>query len=293
MEKKVIKLIVLFFLLSSCSPRISTKIYTLGKRMNNFDQVILLSLEDLIPEGAVVIGLVKMNDNSSIFDCNYKRLMLDAKNEARKIGGNVIKIINHEISNSDSLDCHKIVAKILYVEDQKFIEKFELIDSNLIGKNYSLIHFYRPSGFGFLINFNIHDENTVLTRAKDDWKTSIRIRETGKKDLWARTEVKTVYEINIEKEKNYYVKCGIEPGLIVGHPTMSIMDSETGRYEFNLINDSSYVVNDYIMFKDSVELQCEIIREDEMKVYIKYREKGKKTKKYFMKSKILNIDRDF
>jgi len=101
-------------LLSSCSSSIST---TLSKHYPPTDyreEVAVIGLKDPMPANAEEIGTVKIGDSGFSTDCGWDVAIEKAVNEARKHGGNAIKIIKHTPPNMGST-CHRITALILRV----------------------------------------------------------------------------------------------------------------------------------------------------------------------------------
>lgn len=265
-------LFILFFLiiLTSCTPRISKSIQRHGVRMGRFDPVVVLSIDDSLPSTAIELGTIKVRDRRWQIDkCNFNKVLIDAKAEARHVGGNMIKVFKDDIDIEPLDTCHKISAKIFLVKDSIFIKTHVKVDSSLFGKGYSLVHFYRPSAYGLLVSYNIHDGDDVLTRSKYDWKTSVRISKYGRRDFWGRTEMKGKCSIDIKPERHYYVKCGIRTGLVVGVPKLEVMETELGKYEYDQVEDIYFEKSDYVYLKDGNIKHGKILKENKSIVLIK------------------------
>nr|NQU90035.1 hypothetical protein [Bacteroidota bacterium] len=74
--------------------------------------------------------------------------------------------------------------------------------------------------------------DAVICRVKNKFKTAITVTEEGKLTLWAKTESKTDLSINVEFGNEYYIRCGVSMGFFVGHPTPELVDSKTGKLEY-------------------------------------------------------------
>ena len=122
MQKTLFYLISLTLLLSSCSARISTSIQKTYPPVDQSQEIqVLLSLRD-VPPTAELLGKVDVGDSGFTTNCSYDTVLNAAKAEARKIGGNMICIINHLTPDFYS-SCHRISTNI-YKSDfprEKFI----------------------------------------------------------------------------------------------------------------------------------------------------------------------------
>ena len=78
------------------------------------EEVKVIGLKDPMPAHAEEIGSVKIGDSGFSTDCGWDIALEKAVNEARKKGGNAIKIIKHTPPNMGST-CHRITALILRV----------------------------------------------------------------------------------------------------------------------------------------------------------------------------------
>ncbi len=119
---KLLLSITVIIIIYSCSPRIST---TLSKNYPPLDykqKVIVIGLDQPKPENSEEIGQIKVGDSGLSMKCNYDIVIDKAKLEARKVGGNAIKITRHKTPDLWS-SCHRITATILKVENVEDFEK--------------------------------------------------------------------------------------------------------------------------------------------------------------------------
>jgi hypothetical protein len=151
--------------------------------------------------------------------------------EARKIGGNAIKISKHKPPNMGST-CHRITAVILRIENASEIAAAAKIDDVAANWDYALLHIYRLGGPGAMVGYDVYLGNEVICRAKNRWKTTIQINSFGRNTVWASTESKTEIPVNFEPGREYYIRCGIKMGVMVGRPTLELVDKNVGKAEF-------------------------------------------------------------
>lgn len=115
--KNITKLVLgIVFCLASCSPKIATSIRKEYETLNYEEEVVVLQTNDKQPEDSEILGIVKVGDTGFSTKCNYDTVLDKAKLEARKAGGNAIRITKHKKPNFWST-CHRIDALILRLSE--------------------------------------------------------------------------------------------------------------------------------------------------------------------------------
>ncbi len=231
--KKLHELLIIsaLILLSSCSPKISTIINRSYAPLDYKDEVILIGLSESEPNNSEVLGQVKISDSGFSTNCGYDIVIDKAKLEARKAGGNAIKIIEHNQPSAMGSSCHRITAKILKIENiENYKSKGE--EEVLLDVDYAILNVYRYRGTGSLVSYDLHLGDSVICRVKNKFKTTIHIKKDGLNSLWAKTEAKSEVPIDVKMGKTYYLRCGINMGVFVGHPKIELIDPKTGKSEF-------------------------------------------------------------
>jgi hypothetical protein len=100
----------------------------------------------------------------------------------------------------------------------------------------ALLHIYRPGKFtGAGMNYDLHLSEWPLCTVANKTKTTIRITREGSYTLWAKTEITKELPLNIQFGNEYYIRCGVGFGVLVGRPTLEYVDPQTGKYEFDQI----------------------------------------------------------
>lgn len=97
---------------------------------------------------------------------------------------------------------------------------------------YAILYVYRPGVFGFAISYDLHLDDEVLCRVKADWGEAVKVYKNGKHEIWAETEKKVSTPIDIEFGKEYYIRCTVGMGLLIGRPVIKIVEPEKGRPEY-------------------------------------------------------------
>jgi hypothetical protein len=235
MNKHLIFLTGIIIMISSCSPKISTSIYKQYAVLDYRETVLIFGLEDPEPADAEQIGVVKIGDTGFTADCSLETVLERAKAEARKIGGNGLKITKHDPPSMWGSSCHRITATILKIDNTENYTLPATAFDDSEDADYAILYVYRPGGPGGLINYDLHLGDSVICRVLNNWKDTIIINKDGLNTLWARTEAKFELPINIRFGNEYYIRCLIGGGMFVGRPVLEIVDNQIGRFEFQSV----------------------------------------------------------
>lgn len=231
MRKQIVSLLVSAILvLSSCSLKVSTSVTKASLPLKYDQEVFVLELDQPTPDSAEVIGTVKIGDAGLTTNCDYLTVIERAKQEARKIGGNAIKIVEHSLPSFFASSCHQITANILVLKNGNM--KSTIIPDEPQDLDYAILNIYRMGNYGGLVKYNLYLGDSVLCRVKGNFKTTIHIKKDGLNSLWAKTETKTEIPINIEMGKTYYIRCGIKFGVFVGRPVIELVENRIGKDQF-------------------------------------------------------------
>ncbi len=230
--------ILFFFCLvfASCSPRIRTTIISQHAPLDYEANVAVIELNENIPLDAEIIGQVRIGDSGFSVNCDYATALASAKLEARKVGGNAIKITEHKLPSAMGSTCHRIKAQILKVENPDLLPKSMNQEEIIEGADYALVHIYRYGGAGALIGYDLYLGQEQLCRVVNSFKTTIEVKQFGMNSIWARTEVKEEIPIDIEAGKHYYIRCSLGMGAFIGRPRLELVDWQTGKIEFESLN---------------------------------------------------------
>ena len=106
------------FLFSSCNTLISTSVTKSYDPVEYTEDVAVFEQNQPIPDRAELLGQVKIDESRFTLasNCTYNVVINEAKYQARKIGGNAIKITEHTLP-SETSSCHKIEAYILKIDN--------------------------------------------------------------------------------------------------------------------------------------------------------------------------------
>lgn len=277
------------FSLSACGPRVSTSILKSFPTLDYREEVRIYALHETAPPSALLLGQVRVGDTGFSTNCGFEIVSEKAKMEARKVGGNAIKITEHKHPGFEST-CHRITARILKVDNFDEVNNEKVVDSTLVHADYALLHVYRFGGAGFLVSYDLHLGDTVIHRVSNKSKKTIKIRKEGPNVLWARTEAREEMPINIKMGEEYYVRCGIGMGAFVGRPQIQLVEKQSGSAEYQSIVQKKSD-KDSIVMKDGRVIECIITGEDEEQLFITILSKGVDVDTYILKDEVDTISR--
>jgi hypothetical protein len=219
------------FWITSCSPKVTTSIIKKYEPTDFKTEVIVLGLEDQIPDDAEVLGDLKIGDSGFTSKCAFEDVIAQAKMEAMKVGGNVLKITEHKLPTAMGSTCHRISARILKVSDTSKLN-ISTAEEIIPNADYAVLNIYRYGGAGALVGYDIYLGDEVIGRVVNSYKTSIKVTKFGLNTVWAKTEAKAELPIDIEKGHQYYIRCSVGMGAFVGRPKLQLVDSKNGKSEF-------------------------------------------------------------
>ncbi len=221
-------LVVFILLFNSCKSTISL--------VKQDQKIIILNINQKAPIDSEILKKVKLSYGLLYRNCDYNSIINKLKSEAKRIGGNMIKITESKpLENILVFDesCYKIKADILKVKD---LSKYKLMNykGEQSKNNFALLCIYRHiSRSGSLLQYNLFLGDSLIAGVKSNFKKSIKINREGFYKL--RTEKDSIgIPINISLGKNYYIKCSLK-GKLVGSAKLSIklMNEDKGKMEFD------------------------------------------------------------
>lgn len=100
----------------------------------------------------------------------------------------------------------------------------------------ALLHIYRVGRMaGAAIGYDVNLDGEKVYRATNKSKTTIRITTAGPHTLSAKTESAAELPLDIQLGREYYIRCGMKMGVMVGRPELEVVGASTGKSEFNNI----------------------------------------------------------
>lgn len=238
--KRYVPIFFLTVFLWSCSPKIRNAISNPAYQpLDTAEEVIVLeSTANTI--GSLLIGTLKIGDTGFTTDCGYNKVIEDAKEQARKFGGNIIQVTELKRPKKWGSTCYRIEGKILRNTDQETLAKLRAIsmgnkESRLPeDADYAKVYIYRPKMItGNLIGYKVRmDTDSVVCRVRNGEKCELKIYDFGKHTFWGQTHAADSVTIDIERGKEYYIRCAMNPGLLIGRPNLNLIENHIAIEEF-------------------------------------------------------------
>lgn len=231
-------------LLASCSTSISTKIVNKNfQKLEDNNQIIVLDKNEELPNNSELIGDVKIGDSGFTTDCGYDKVIADATNTAKNSGANIIKIIEIKEPSTFGSTCYRIKAKLYRNLDAESLaiiaQNRSLKNKSRLPKNsdYAVIYFYRPSGgAGALLGYKIKDVNdSIVGRLRNGEKFKYVTKKFGEQIFYGTLETKEEVKINIEKGNEYFVRCSVNMGVVLGRPEINLIENYVGMKEYDFM----------------------------------------------------------
>ncbi|HEU4790786.1 MAG TPA: hypothetical protein VFS71_13960 [Flavobacterium sp.] len=239
---KKLLLFSLLILFAACGTSVSTKLANKNyQKLNDENQIIVLEKTDVLPGNSEFIGDVKIGDSGFTTDCGYNKVISDVTTAARNAGGNIIQITEIKEPSFFGSTCYRVKAKIYRNLNS---ESLSIIISNKNIKNksrlnedsdYALIYFYRPNlAVGSLLGYHIKNTNdSIVGRLRNGEKFVYKTKKFGNQNFYGTLETKSEIKINVEKGKEYFVRCGVNMGVAIGRPEINIVENSIGMKEYD------------------------------------------------------------
>lgn len=232
--------------LTSCSPKIKSSLEKGDfQALSKHTPVLTLRSGEAIPDGSLLLGKTFVGDTGFTTDCTYDVVLGLLEAEARNSGANILVIT--EIKTPDiGSTCYRIRAQLYRNTDISLVNEFIKVKEDRIKSrlpedaDYAMVHFYRPKNpKGALIGFKIRmDDETEIGRVRNGEKFSYRITDFGNHKFWAKTENIEEVIVTIERGKEYFFRCGVNFGAVVGRAQIEQVSTEIGIQESSLMEEN-------------------------------------------------------
>lgn len=213
-----------------------------ARTFSDTTDVLMILKGDVVPDGARKVGKIKVTDGGFKINCGYEQTLEQAKAQAIKAGGNIIKIT--ELKSPDGFStCYRLLGETYYHPDIPGVRaaRIKAFDSTMRvalpdTATYALLYLYRPD-MGGGISYNVLLDDSVICRMRNSSRYLIKVNKTGPAKISVRTESRDEVSINIQPGKAYFVKCSTLPGGFLIRAKLTIVDAYEGFQEFNSVTE--------------------------------------------------------
>ncbi|WAC10081.1 hypothetical protein [Dyadobacter pollutisoli] len=232
-------LVVACCALKACAPKTTgTNTVFRANPLPDSIKTFILQPDEILPGKSEFLREVVMGASLLSSNCGYKNLMDYATFQSRQSGANLIQLTQVKKPAMGN-GCYHITARLYKNLDSAAIAS---IESNKTAVNkstlpsdadYAIVHFYRPKAFeGAIISYQIKmDDKGVIGKASAGSRFEYKITEFGKHRFFGKTKKQDAVTFNIEKGKEYYVRCGVTKGSSIVIPDMYLMENYVARRE--------------------------------------------------------------
>lgn len=238
MKKLSILLLLAGVFLAGCSPKVVSNVNKNYHALEASAEIVVLGEAEQAPADAELIGEVKVGDSGfTTKNGSYEDVLALAKDRVRQAGGNILKITEHKTPDAFST-IHRIKAQILRVENPESLAAEQKKTEDIMNPahpDYAVIYFYREFGAGPLVTYDVHIGEEKVYRAKSRSSAEVKVYEEGEVLIWAKTESKEILPMEIKLGGEYYVRCSVVTGLVVGRPLLEKVSASSGKVEYESI----------------------------------------------------------
>ena len=200
--------------------------------------VIVLPVRVDVPANARKVGTIKAGDNALSTTCDYEEVVRDAKEQAKILGGNIVKI-TELVSPVFISKCYRIKADVYYADTLPHYNIAVHKDTEATqSAAYALLYVYRlKDTLALEPAYDLHlNGDSVIYRVRSRSHTAIKIYDTGMITLWAETSERQDLTMNIKPGGVYYLRCALKHGELRLMPFMELRAPASGAYEYGKLN---------------------------------------------------------
>jgi len=273
----------------SCSPKITSSFVNSLPPLDYQEEVVVIPENGEVPPDLVEIGTIKVGDTGFTVDCDYETVLNALKLEARKHGGNVVKITSHQLPGYMGSSCHRLSGTVYRAEDPSSLAELVIPEEEKSDNPFAELYIYRPTSTGFMVSYDLYLDDSVIYRVGSRSRTKVRIFKEGNATLWAKTESKATLPIDLEHGREYYIQCDLGIGIMVGRPILNLVPPAAGRKAYAEMKREPDT-QDMILMKDGKVILCEITGEDDDTIYMEVDYKGNQVDTEVKKDEVKLID---
>jgi hypothetical protein len=202
----------------------------------NQDSVIVLPIKIAAPANAKKLGAIKIGNNANKLHCDYEGMIASARQKAKAMGGNIVKItqMNDPVFISK---CYSIKADVYYVKELPDYKVQNAINPAGMNSGYATLYIYRLRDTTMMATgYKVHlDNDSVICNVKGRSRDSIDLYKEGTITLWAETEKRQDLKLDVKSGHSYYVRCGLKSGELRMIPVLQLMDNNPGMAEYEAL----------------------------------------------------------
>ena len=203
----------------------------------NRDTIIVVPQKVSAPPNSIRIGTISAGNNATATHCDYEEVVAEAKEKARAMGGNVIKIT--ELAPPAFVSkCYRVKADVYYAPVFRDSVVQQLNKQTKHGEEvapHATLFVYRPKDTialagSYYIRMN---NDSVICEVKSRSGDSLSLYQEGPVTLWAKKGERKELKLNVKFGDTYYMRCGLVKDGLRLVPVMELVDKTTGAAEYD------------------------------------------------------------
>ena len=200
------------------------------------DTVIVVPIKTAPPANIYKLGSIKAGNNATQTHCDYEEVISEAKDKARAMGGNVVKITGL-IAPALISKCYKIKADVYNAgpfRDSVIKQMKVLAPKPGLPRPHATLYLYRlKDTTAFTTAYYLHlNKDSVICKVKSSSYDEVYLYNEGPATIWAQTETRKELKLDVKNGEIYYIRCGLVKGSIRNVPVIELVDKHTGEAEF-------------------------------------------------------------
>ncbi len=201
------------------------------------DTIIVVPQKIPAPVNGLKLGAISAGNNATATHCDYEEVITEAKNKAREMGGNVVKIT--ELAPPAFVSkCYRLKADVYYApgfRDSMVKQITKPAAHPGIAEPHATLFIYRLKdtialGGSYYIRMN---SDSIICETKSRSGDSLNIYKEGPFILWAKKGGHCELKMDVKFGETYYVRCGLIKDGLKLVPVITLMDKATGAAEYN------------------------------------------------------------
>ena len=199
------------------------------------DTIIVVPQKMSAPANSVKIGAITAGNNATATNCDYEKVVTEAKNKAREMGGNVVKIT--ELAPPAFVSkCYRLKADVYYAprfRDSVLVQAGKTTEHAATDPHATLFIYRVKDTIALAGPYYIRmNSDSIICETKSRSGDSLNIYKEGPVTLWAKKGAHKELKLDVKFGETYYIRCGLIKDGIKLVPVIERMDNSTGAAQY-------------------------------------------------------------
>jgi len=224
--------ILTLLIISSCAPKVTTRLSTMAPSSERYPEIRVYKVEDKTPADATILGMVKVGDNGFSSNCGFFEVLDKAIEQAKLTGGNAIKIIRHIPPGRST--CHRITALILKTNDP---DEKVINEGDVKSAGYAVLNIFDDPDTTSPFSYDLYLKDKLFCNVKNGSKIIKAINYPGTYTFSAKPDSSVTLNIDIKPGEVIYLRCSTVKSGAIDKPIIQVVDKQLGIKYFDLFSN--------------------------------------------------------